>query len=125
MEDLQNRLNKIENDMIQFKNNQPFSSDDYSLYLSEVTLPEQKKLDVIEYSVIEFIPMDSGVEYLAVMDKLPRGVPTYGAPNRWRRQNFVSSERKFYVISTTPGILKIVRTEEQKWNNYNGNIRIK
>ena len=113
MEDLQNRLNKIENDMIQFKNNQPFSSDDYSLYLSEITIPKNEELGVQKYSVIEFIPMDSGVEYLAVMDKLPRGIPTYGAPNRWRRQNLFY-EKKYYVISTTPGILKIIRTETEQ-----------
>ena len=111
MEDLQNRLNKIENDMIQFKNKQPFSSDDYSLYLSEVTLPKKEGFTPI-WSIIEFTPMDLGVEYLVVMDKLPRGVPTYGAPNRWRRQNLFS-DKKCYVISTTPGILKIVRTETE------------
>ena len=112
MEDLQNRLNKIENDMIQFKNKQPFSSDDYSLYLSEVTLPKNEGFTTI-WSIIVFIPMDLGIEYLVVMNKLPRGVPTYGAPNRWRMMNNISSDSKLYVISTTPGILKIVRTETE------------
>lgn len=114
MDDLQNRLAKIEQDLLSFKTKQIFFSNNYSLYYSEITIPQNTEMKVQILSVVEFKPFNTSSDYLVVARQLPIGATTYGKPNRWRIANNIASAEVFRAISTTPGKLEIIKTEREQ-----------